>query len=147
MHVALCPRSTRRFLVCPKERLRASAVFITTATGCAPTKATATLAIAEQEEHEELTGRAKASRRREHDLTAMAGLLSAKAGEEAHEDTIVGDDGNLESCAACGGEGLLICCDGCPLAYHEACLGPAAPADAAADDVLAGRRGPRAAGL
>ena len=47
--------------------------------------------------------------------------------------TTMGFDGNEETCTACGLEGELACCDGCPRAFHlsAACLGSAAliPAD------------------
>ncbi len=31
-----------------------------------------------------------------------------------------------EQCGLCGGEGELLCCDGCPAAFHLACVGLAA---------------------
>ncbi|KIX03776.1 uncharacterized protein Z518_07329 [Rhinocladiella mackenziei CBS 650.93] len=31
---------------------------------------------------------------------------------------------NDEFCASCGGEGKLLCCDGCPNSFHHACLEP-----------------------
>lgn len=33
------------------------------------------------------------------------------------------DDGNMEHCALCTLGGSLLCCDGCPAAYHMRCLG------------------------
>ena len=33
------------------------------------------------------------------------------------------DDGNLEQCVLCTLGGSLLCCDGCPAAYHLRCLG------------------------
>ncbi|KAK9690133.1 hypothetical protein RND81_09G107000 [Saponaria officinalis] len=35
----------------------------------------------------------------------------------------VGEDGNVDECRLCGMEGMLICCDGCPSAYHSRCIG------------------------
>ncbi|KAH9624079.1 hypothetical protein KSS87_004881 [Heliosperma pusillum] len=35
----------------------------------------------------------------------------------------VGEDGNRDECRLCGMEGMLICCDGCPSAYHSRCIG------------------------
>ncbi|XP_024011451.1 DDT domain-containing protein PTM isoform X2 [Eutrema salsugineum] len=32
-------------------------------------------------------------------------------------------DGNSDECRLCGMDGTLICCDGCPLAYHSRCIG------------------------
>lgn len=33
-----------------------------------------------------------------------------------------GDDGNTETCVLCGVGGSLLCCDGCPAAYHLRCI-------------------------
>jgi hypothetical protein len=33
------------------------------------------------------------------------------------------EDANLDECALCGMEGNLLCCDGCPAAYHARCVG------------------------
>ena len=55
---------------------------------------------------------------------------AADADAEAEADVRVGDDGNLDSCAVCGQEGLLVCCEACPAAFHPDCLPPhLAPAD------------------
>ncbi|KAL9225620.1 hypothetical protein vseg_001522 [Gypsophila vaccaria] len=37
------------------------------------------------------------------------------------EDVI--EDANGDECRLCGMEGMLICCDGCPSAYHSRCIG------------------------
>lgn len=34
------------------------------------------------------------------------------------------DDEHLDFCVACGGEGELLCCDGCDAAYHFECCDP-----------------------
>ena len=31
---------------------------------------------------------------------------------------------NNEFCSACGGDGTLVCCDGCPRSFHFSCLDP-----------------------
>ena len=36
----------------------------------------------------------------------------------------VDQDTNSEYCAACGGQGRLLCCDGCPRSFHFYCLDP-----------------------
>ncbi len=36
------------------------------------------------------------------------------------------DDGNLDTCVLCGLGGNLLCCDGCPAAYHMRCIGEGA---------------------
>lgn len=36
------------------------------------------------------------------------------------------DDGNLDTCMLCGLGGALLCCDGCPAAYHMRCIGEGA---------------------
>ncbi|KAI3511874.1 hypothetical protein L1887_19034 [Cichorium endivia] len=35
----------------------------------------------------------------------------------------VDEDGNVDECRLCGMDGILVCCDGCPLAYHSRCIG------------------------
>ncbi|EIE19065.1 hypothetical protein COCSUDRAFT_48997 [Coccomyxa subellipsoidea C-169] len=37
--------------------------------------------------------------------------------------TIFADDGNEEYCGACRREGVLLCCENCPAAYHFGCAG------------------------
>lgn len=40
------------------------------------------------------------------------------------ESTEDGDvDGNGDECRLCGMDGTLLCCDGCPSAYHSRCIG------------------------
>lgn len=34
-----------------------------------------------------------------------------------------GEDGYGDECRLCGMDGVLVCCDGCPSAYHSRCLG------------------------
>jgi hypothetical protein len=33
-----------------------------------------------------------------------------------------GSDGNTDGCVLCGAGGSLLCCDGCPAAYHLRCI-------------------------
>lgn len=35
----------------------------------------------------------------------------------------VDEDGNGDECRLCGMDGTLLCCDGCPSAYHSRCIG------------------------
>ena len=35
-------------------------------------------------------------------------------------------DGNTDMCVLCGLGGSLLCCDGCPAAYHMRCIGETA---------------------
>ncbi|XP_010243411.1 PREDICTED: DDT domain-containing protein PTM [Nelumbo nucifera] len=35
----------------------------------------------------------------------------------------IDQDGNSDECRLCGMDGTLICCDGCPSAYHSRCIG------------------------
>ena len=37
------------------------------------------------------------------------------------------DDGNEDSCGACRGIGVLICCENCPAAFHATCAGYSVP--------------------
>jgi PHD-finger/WSTF, HB1, Itc1p, MBD9 motif 1 len=43
--------------------------------------------------------------------------------KEASGSLDVGQDGNSDDCRICGMDGMLICCDGCPWAYHSRCIG------------------------
>ena len=36
------------------------------------------------------------------------------------------EDGNTDLCVLCGLGGSLLCCDGCPAAYHMRCIGETA---------------------
>ncbi|KAL2937545.1 DDT domain-containing protein PTM [Bienertia sinuspersici] len=42
--------------------------------------------------------------------------------QETRPDNI-GDDVNGDECRLCGMDGVLLCCDGCPSAYHSRCIG------------------------
>ncbi|GFY99236.1 PHD finger family protein [Actinidia rufa] len=44
-------------------------------------------------------------------------------GSEMNVDTDIGYDGNSDECRLCGMDGTLLCCDGCPSAYHSRCIG------------------------
>ncbi|KAL9247390.1 hypothetical protein vseg_020826 [Gypsophila vaccaria] len=63
----------------------------------------------------------------------LAGKCMDNANSAAENDVLssnhhkvrddVGEDGNVDECRLCGMEGMLICCDGCPSAYHSRCIG------------------------
>ncbi|KAL1558202.1 hypothetical protein AAHA92_08697 [Salvia divinorum] len=49
-----------------------------------------------------------------------------KSLDNIHTESLVGravEDGNGDECRLCGMDGVLVCCDGCPFAYHSRCLG------------------------
>ncbi|KAG6417670.1 hypothetical protein SASPL_119855 [Salvia splendens] len=49
-----------------------------------------------------------------------------KSLDDLHTESLVGgavEDGNGDECRLCGMDGVLVCCDGCPMAYHSRCLG------------------------
>ncbi|KAG6415150.1 hypothetical protein SASPL_122552 [Salvia splendens] len=49
-----------------------------------------------------------------------------KSHDNLHTESLVGgavEDGNGDECRLCGMDGVLVCCDGCPMAYHSRCLG------------------------
>jgi len=48
-------------------------------------------------------------------------FISYSRGTESTEDG--GDDRNGDECRLCGMDGILLCCDGCPSAYHSRCIG------------------------
>lgn len=47
-----------------------------------------------------------------HDVTDMVAAVGN-----------VDEDGNGDECRLCGMDGTLLCCDGCPSAYHSRCIG------------------------
>ncbi|KAK9665994.1 hypothetical protein RND81_14G151900 [Saponaria officinalis] len=54
---------------------------------------------------------------------AVLSSKMAKGGDHNRDAVDVGEDGNGDECRLCGMEGMLICCDGCPSAYHSRCIG------------------------
>ncbi|XP_047179589.1 DDT domain-containing protein PTM-like [Vigna umbellata] len=48
-------------------------------------------------------------------------FISYSRGTESTEDGDV--DRNGDECRLCGMDGILLCCDGCPSAYHSRCIG------------------------
>lgn len=54
-------------------------------------------------------------------------LKSTEKGEWSKEvqraATALGGDGNSNDCMLCGMDGMLLCCDACPAAYHSRCVG------------------------
>ncbi|XP_023636448.1 DDT domain-containing protein PTM isoform X2 [Capsella rubella] len=59
-----------------------------------------------------------------HGITSMneSKNLSSRYTDGGHGDS--SDlDGNSDECRLCGMDGTLLCCDGCPLAYHSRCIG------------------------
>ncbi|KDP34357.1 hypothetical protein JCGZ_11240 [Jatropha curcas] len=49
--------------------------------------------------------------------------LGSQCSEEERDAASVGVDGNSDECRLCGMDGTLLCCDGCPSAYHSRCIG------------------------
>ncbi|KAL6195903.1 hypothetical protein ACLB2K_031520 [Fragaria x ananassa] len=49
--------------------------------------------------------------------------LSSKVSKGELDTTDVGLDRNSDECRLCGMDGTLLCCDGCPSAYHTRCIG------------------------
>ncbi|KAF5194958.1 Ddt domain-containing protein ptm [Thalictrum thalictroides] len=49
--------------------------------------------------------------------------LGSKAQELDEDGADVDQDENSDECQLCGMDGTLICCDGCPSAYHARCIG------------------------
>ncbi|XP_068659314.1 DDT domain-containing protein PTM-like [Aristolochia californica] len=49
-------------------------------------------------------------------------LIDSKAMAEAVDSRDINDDDNGDECRLCGMDGTLICCDGCPSAYHSRCI-------------------------
>ncbi|CAF2152177.1 unnamed protein product [Brassica rapa subsp. narinosa] len=52
------------------------------------------------------------------------GISSANASKNFGSNEVNSDmDENSDECRICGMDGTLLCCDGCPLAYHSRCIG------------------------
>lgn len=51
--------------------------------------------------------------------TYSLGLRSTERNASIDADV----DGNSDECRLCGMDGTLLCCDGCPSAYHSRCIG------------------------
>ncbi|XVF46841.1 hypothetical protein PTKIN_Ptkin03bG0060100 [Pterospermum kingtungense] len=51
--------------------------------------------------------------------TYSLGLRSTEGNASVDADV----DGNSDECRLCGMDGTLLCCDGCPSAYHSRCIG------------------------
>lgn len=49
-------------------------------------------------------------------------MTLSNVGQEADEADAA-NDGNSDECRLCGMDGTLLCCDGCPSAYHSRCIG------------------------
>ncbi|GAB2234809.1 hypothetical protein Drorol1_Dr00004075 [Drosera rotundifolia] len=43
--------------------------------------------------------------------------------DHVRDGTVIEQDGNVDECRLCGMDGTLLCCDGCPSAYHSRCIG------------------------
>ncbi|NWU68400.1 AIRE regulator, partial [Pterocles burchelli] len=56
-----------------------------------------------------------------------AAARGSPAGGDGDEPRLLPEQDNEDECAACGDGGELICCDGCPRAFHLACLVPPLP--------------------
>ncbi|KAG0546189.1 hypothetical protein BDA96_02G426500 [Sorghum bicolor] len=58
-------------------------------------------------------------RRKKRGSSAKAAVDSSQFPEGSAEM----DDGNSDECYLCGMDGNLLCCDGCPAAFHSKCVG------------------------
>ncbi|CAF1698251.1 hypothetical protein HID58_051072 [Brassica napus] len=55
-----------------------------------------------------------------HAISSMVESKSLSGGPNGVSSDL---DGNSDECRLCGMDGTLLCCDGCPLAYHSRCIG------------------------
>ncbi|VVB16809.1 unnamed protein product [Arabis nemorensis] len=60
-----------------------------------------------------------------HGISSMNELkfLSSRCTDGGSNGVSSDLDGNSDECRLCGMDGTLLCCDGCPLAYHSRCIG------------------------
>ncbi|XP_047328368.1 DDT domain-containing protein PTM-like [Impatiens glandulifera] len=54
---------------------------------------------------------------------SYSSTLSIPKATDVNAGDDVEDDGNGDECRLCGMDGTLLCCDGCPSAYHSRCIG------------------------
>ncbi|KAL2628952.1 hypothetical protein R1flu_013638 [Riccia fluitans] len=73
------------------------------------------------EEFERMTRQKRDALTQKSGMQLLVQGKSLQAGEIKQPER--GEDGNLDECALCGMDGVLICCDGCPAAYHSRCVG------------------------
>ncbi|XP_073114009.1 DDT domain-containing protein PTM isoform X2 [Elaeis guineensis] len=59
---------------------------------------------------------------RKRNYLCMNGSAHLSLAQDAFEETA---DGNSDECCLCKMDGSLICCDGCPAAFHSRCVGVA----------------------
>ncbi|KAI9809548.1 MAG: hypothetical protein M1827_006783 [Pycnora praestabilis] len=68
----------------------------------------------------------------------IAGIARASGGRESSVGYGAMDDHetpeNSDFCSACGGEGYLLCCDGCDRSFHFTCLDPPMDANGGPDE-------------
>ena len=62
----------------------------------------------------------------EDDSEEEGGRTRGQAAAAAAAAAEFEDDGNTDMCVLCGLGGSLLCCDGCPAAYHMRCIGETA---------------------
>ncbi|BBN07392.1 protein MpPTM1 [Marchantia polymorpha subsp. ruderalis] len=74
-----------------------------------------------EEEFERMTRQKRESLSQKAGVQGLVPGKTTQAGEPKHLER--GEDGNLDECILCGMDGVLICCDGCPAAYHSRCVG------------------------
>ena len=58
--------------------------------------------------------------RRKKRGSSVRALADSSQPPEGSDDM---DDGNSDECYLCGMDGNLLCCDGCPSAFHSKCVG------------------------
>ncbi|GMG98484.1 hypothetical protein Nepgr_000324 [Nepenthes gracilis] len=50
-------------------------------------------------------------------------LMGRRGSDSIKDATVIDEDSNGDECRLCGMDGTLLCCDGCPSAYHSRCIG------------------------
>ncbi|KAF3795385.1 DDT domain-containing protein [Nymphaea thermarum] len=56
-------------------------------------------------------------------VSCYSNSLDGKADMPVVDTENTAHDGNSDECCLCGMDGMLVCCDGCPSAYHSRCVG------------------------
>lgn len=59
----------------------------------------------------------------DNNISFGTNVMTVKGKDQDIETDNIDEDGNGDECRLCGMDGVLLCCDGCPSAYHPRCIG------------------------
>ncbi|GMH11112.1 hypothetical protein Nepgr_012953 [Nepenthes gracilis] len=56
-------------------------------------------------------------------VPSTSSSMGLRGNDPNGDAAVIDEDGNGDDCQLCGMDGTLLCCDGCPSAYHSRCIG------------------------